>query len=110
MVTRPRLDDVWLVSLNPTEGAEMQKTRPCLIVSPDEMNRNLRTVLIAPMTTARRGYPTRVKVTFQGKRGEVALDQMRAVDQQRLSTKLGRISPVVARKVSSVLVEMFIRA
>jgi mRNA interferase MazF len=105
----PRLDEVWLVSLDPTQGAEIQKTRPCLIVSPDESNRHLRTVIIAPMTTVARPYPTRVALTFQGKQGQVALDQLRAVDRQRLFRKLGRISPKTAAAVSTVLVEKFAR-
>jgi mRNA interferase MazF len=103
------LDDVWLVSLDPTQGAEIQKTRPCLVVSPDESNRHLRTVIIAPMTTVERPYPTRVALTFQGKQGQVALDQLRAIDRQRLVRKLGRISPKTATAVSTVLVEMFTR-
>ena len=105
----PRLDEVWLVSLDPTQGAEIQKTRPCLVVSPDESNRHLRTVIIAPMTTVTRPYPTRVALTFQGKQGQVALDQLRAIDRQRLVRKLGRISPKAAAAVSTVLVEMFTR-
>lgn len=105
----PGLDEVWLVSLDPTQGAEIQKTRPCLVVSPDESNRHLRTVIIAPMTTVARPYPTRVALTFQGKQGQVALDQLRAVDRQRLVRKLGRISSKSAVAVSTVLVEMFTR-
>ena len=105
----PRLDEVWLVSLDPTQGAEIQKTRPCLVVSPDESNRHLRTVIIAPMTTVERPYPTRVVLTFQGKRGQVALDQLRAIDRQRLVRKLGKVSPKTATAVSAVLVEMFTR-
>jgi mRNA interferase MazF len=105
----PHLDEVWLVSLDPTEGAEIQKTRPCLVVSPDESNRYLRTVIIAPMTTVERPYPTRVALTFQGKHGQVALDQLRAIDRKRLVRKLGKITPKTATSVSSVLVEMFIR-
>ena len=105
----PRLDEVWLVSLDPRQGAEIQKTRPCLVVSPDESNRHLRTLIIAPMTTAVRPYPTRVAVTFQGKHGQVALDQLRAIDRQRLVRRLGRVSPKTAVAVSNVLVEMFTR-
>ncbi len=105
----PRLDEVWLVSLDPTRGAEMQKTRPCVVVSPDEMNRHLRTVIVAPMTTSERRYPTRVPLTFRGKPGEVALDQLRTVDRQRMLKKVGNISPRAAQTVSSVLVEMFAR-
>ena len=109
MVSHPRLDEVWLISLDPTQGSEIQKTRPCLVVSPDEINRPLRTVIIAPMTTSERPYPTRVAVTFQRKRGQVALDQIRAVDRQRLVRKLGSVSAKTARAVSAVLVEMFTR-
>ncbi len=105
----PRLDEVWLVSLDPTQGAEIQKTRPCLVVSPDEANRHLRTVIVAPMTTVVRPYPTRVALTFQGKQGQVALDQLRAIDRQRLVRKLGKISPKTAAAVSTLLVEMFTR-
>ncbi len=105
----PLLDEVWLVSLDPTQGAEIQKTRPGLVVSPDESNRHLRTVIIAPMTTVERPYPTRVALTFQGKRGQVALDQLRAIDRQRLVRKLGKISPKTAAAVSAVLIETFTR-
>ena len=103
----PSKDEVWLVSLDPTVGSEIQKTRPCVIVSPDVMNRHLRTLIIAPMTGAERPYPTRVPVIFHGKRGQVALDQIRAVDRQRLIRKLGTISSKTVEAVSSRLVEMF---
>jgi mRNA interferase MazF len=103
----PRLDEVWLVSLDPTRGSEIKKTRPCLVVSPDEMNQHLRTVIVAPMTTTDRPYPTRVGLTFQGKSGQVALDQIRAIDHDRLVQRLGTISPKTVQTVSSVLVEMF---
>ena len=109
MVSHPRLDEVWLMSLEHTQGSEIQKTRACLVVSPDEINRHLRTVIIAPMTTSERPYPTRVTVTFQSKRGQVALDQIRAVDRQRLVRKLGSVSAKTAQAVSGVLVEMFTR-
>ncbi len=105
----PLLDEIWLVSLDPTQGSQIHKTHPCLIVSPNEINRHLRTVIIAPLTTAERPYPTRVAVTFQGKRGQVALDQLRAVDRQRLLRRLGRVSPKTADAVSNVLLEMFAR-
>ena len=109
MVSHPRLDEVWLISLDPTQGPEIQKIRPCLVVSPDEINRHLRTVIIAPMTTSERPYPTRVTVTFQSKRGQVALDQLRAVDRQRLVRRLGSVSAKTAQAVSTLLVEMFTR-
>jgi len=103
----PQCDEVWLVSLDPTHSAEIRKTRPCLVISPDEMNRHLQTIIVAPMTTAVRPYPTRVPVRFQGKSGQAALDQLRAVDRQRLVRKLGKISRHTAGQTSSVLVEMF---
>jgi mRNA interferase MazF len=99
--------DVYLVSLDPTVGREIQKARPCLIISPDEMNRYIGTVIIAPMTTKGRGYPTRVACTFQGKRGQVVLDQIRTVDKSRLITRLGRIDGQTQTAVLSVLNEMF---
>ena len=105
----PRRDEVWLVSLDPTHGAEIQKTRPCLVVSPDEMNRYLQTVIVVPMTTTMRPYPTRVPLRFQGKSGQAALDQLRAVDRQRLVRKLGTVSPSSAEQASAVLLEMFSR-
>jgi len=100
--------EVHLVSLDPTVGHEIRKTRPCLIVSPDEMNRHIATVIVAPMTTRGRGYPTRVPVTFQGKRGEVVLDQLRTVDNKRLVKRLGKIHPTTAKRVLEVLQEMFL--
>lgn len=109
MSRAPRRDEVWLVSLDPTHGAEIRKTRPCLVVSPDEMNRHLQTVIVVPMTTTIRPYPTRVALRFQGKSGQAALDQLRAVDKQRLVRKLGMISPSAAQQASSVLLEMFSR-
>jgi mRNA interferase MazF len=105
----PRRDEVWRVSLDPTQGVEIQKTRPCLVVSPDEMNQHLRTVIIAPMTTVVRPYPTRVPIRFQGKRGQVVLDQLRAVDRQRLLRKLGTVTASTAQAVSTTLLEMFDR-
>jgi mRNA interferase MazF len=107
LVDPPCQDEVWLVSLDPTQGSEIQKTRPCLVVSPNEMNRHLRTVIIAPMTTIERSYPTRVSVTFQGKRGQIALDQIRAVDRLRLVKRLGTVSQRTARTVLTVLGEIF---
>ena len=107
MVTWPRRFDVWLVSLDPTLGSEIRKTRPCVVVSPDELNRNVRTVIIAPMTTASRSYPTRVRLRFAGKAGEIALDQIRAADRSRLVRKLGELPNATARSVCAVLVEMF---
>lgn len=105
----PLQDEVWLVSLDPTVGSEIQKTRPCLVISPDVMNSRLRTVIVAPMTSTERAYPSRVGVTFQKHRGQVVLDQVRTVDRQRFVRRLGIISSHSARAVSAVLVEMFAR-
>lgn len=99
--------DVYLVNLDPTLGHEIQKTRPSLIISPDEMNRHIGTVMIAPMTTKGRDYPTRVPVTFQKKNGQIVLDQIRTVDKRRLIQQLGKIDQRTAAKVLQVLNEMF---
>jgi mRNA interferase MazF len=99
--------DVHLVNLDPTIGSEIQKTRPCLIISPDEMNRFIRTVIVAPMTTKGTSYPTRVACKFQGKRGQVVLDQIRTVDKARLVRRLGKIDMQTQAEVLSVLGEMF---
>jgi mRNA interferase MazF len=98
---------VYLVTLDPAVGSEIRKTRTCLVVSPDEMNRHIRTVIIAPMTTSRKRYPTRVPCTFGGKSGEIVLDQLRTVDQSRLAKSLGNIDSPTARRVVSTLLEMF---
>ena len=99
--------DVYLVILDPTIGSEIKKTRPCVIISPDEMNRHVATMIVAPMTTKGRSYPTRVACTFQGKNGQVVLDQIRTVDKLRLARKLGRLKVETQREVLSVLTEMF---
>ena len=99
--------DVYLISLDPTVGSEIKKTRPCLVVSPDEMNRYINTVIVAPMTTKGRGYPTRVACKFQGKQGQIVLDQIRTVDKARLVKRLGKVDGQTQTKVSSVLGEMF---
>lgn len=99
--------EVYLVSLEPTKGSEIKKTRPCLIISPDEMNRHIDTVIVAPMTTKGRRYPTRVSVTFQGKVGQIVLDQIRTIDKSRLIRKLGLISKQTQNRVLLVLSEMF---
>ena len=99
--------DVYLVNLDPTIGSEIKKTRPCLIISPDEMNRWIRTVIVAPMTTKGQSYPTRVPCEFQGKEGQVVLDQIRTVDKSRLVQKLGRIDKATQREVVVTIAEMF---
>ena len=99
--------NVFLVRLDPTTGAETAKTRPCVVVSPDELNRAIATVIIAPMTTVRRGWPTRIVVAFQGKSGEIALDQIRAVDKSRLVKRLGKLDSATEDAVLDILGEMF---
>jgi mRNA interferase MazF len=99
--------EVYLVNLDPTVGYEIKKTRPCLIISPDEMNRHIRTVIVAPMTTKARPYPTRVMCRFEDKEGQVVLDQIRAVDKNRLIKKLGRLSKAERIEVLHTLAEMF---
>jgi len=99
--------DVFLVNLDPTIGHEIKKTRPCLIISPDEMNRFIATVIIAPMTSKGRDYPSRVDCTFQGVQGQIVLDQVRTVDKLRLVKRLGTISENAQEKVLQVLNEMF---
>ena len=99
--------EVYLVNLDPTVGSEIRKARPCLIISPDEMNRHIATVIVAPMTTKGRDYPTRVKCAFQGKTGQIVLDQIRTVDKVRLVQKLGRIDHGTQEGVLTVLAEIF---
>jgi mRNA interferase MazF len=101
--------EVHLVTLDPTRGAESRKTRPCLIVSPDEMNRHIRTVLIAPMTTGGPAYPTRVPVRLGGREARIVLDQLRTVDRDRLVESLGSVDEDVQVRALSVLQEMFAR-
>ncbi len=99
--------EVYLASLDPAVESEIEKTRPCLIVSPNEMNQYLRTVIVAPMSTKGRPYPTRVSCRFQGKDGQVVLDQIRTVDRTRLVRKLGRVHHTTTRAVLDLLQEMF---
>ena len=99
--------DVFLINLDPTVGSEIQKTRPCLIISPDEMNRHIRTVIVAPMTTAGKEYPTRVRCEFQRKKGQIVLDQVRTIDKSRLIKKIGTVDPQVQAEVISTLQSMF---
>jgi mRNA interferase MazF len=99
--------DVYLINLDPTVGSEIRKTRPCLVISPDEMNHFIRTVIVAPMTTKGAQYPTRVSCKFQGKQGQVVLDQIRTVDKARLVRRLGKVTEQTRAAVLSVLGEMF---
>jgi len=97
--------DVFLVNLDPTVGSEIRKSRPCVIVSPDEMNRHVRTVVVAPMTTAGRHYPTRIRTRFGGKEGLVVVDQLRTVDKARLAKRLGALNADEAAALLAVLGE-----
>jgi mRNA interferase MazF len=99
--------EVYLVNHDPTVGHEIKKSRPCLVISPDEMNRYISTVIVAPMTTKGRNYPTRVLCTFQGKEGQVVMDQIRTVDKSRLAKRLGKIDSETQAQVFSVLAELF---
>jgi mRNA interferase MazF len=106
-VTRVGRGDVFLVNLNPARGGEIRKTRPCVVVSPDELNAHLRTLIVAPLTTGGHSYPFRVACTFKGKSGHVVLDQIRTVDQERLVKRLGSLSYPVLGRALAVLREMF---
>ncbi len=107
MVASPQRFEVWLVNLDPTQGSEISKTRPCVVISPNELNRYLRTVVVAALTSSERSYPSRVACRFQGKTGQVALDHIRSVDKLRLVKKLGAISAATAREICSQLADMF---
>ena len=99
--------DVFLVALDPTLGHEIKKTRPCTVISPDEMNQHIGTIIIAPMTTQGHRYPTRVDCVFHGVEGQIVLDQIRTVDKMRLVKKLGRLAPATGDRVLDILSEMF---
>ena len=99
--------EVHLVRLDPTLGSEIQKTRPCVIVSPDELNAHLRTVIVAPMTTSGRAYPWRIRCRFQNRSGYIVLDQLRTVDRERLVKRLGAISATTLADALGGLQEMF---
>lgn len=105
----PRRGDVFLVDLDPTRGAEIKKTRPAVVVSPDELNRHLRTVIIAPLTSAAHPYPFRVPCRFAGKTWQIVTDQLRTVDRERLVRSLGRIGPATLEHLLDTLREMFTR-
>ena len=108
MVETPQRYEIWLLAPEPARGAESRAPRPAVIVSPDEMNRHVRAVIIAPMTTAARAYPTRVPVHFEGKDGQIALDQIRTVDRAALVRRAGVLPVATAREVAGVLVELFV--
>lgn len=106
-VGRVARGDVFLANLKPTRGGEIRKTRPCVVVSPDDLNAHLRTFIVAPLTTGGYSYPFRVACTFGGRSGHVVLDQLRTVDRERLVKRLGALTPFVLRRALSVLCEMF---
>jgi mRNA interferase MazF len=99
--------DVYLINLDPTIGSEIQKTRPCVVISPDEMNRHIHTVIVAPLTTAGKEYPTRIPCEFMKKKGYIVLDQVRTIDKERLIKNLGSLDPETQLKVNSVLQRLF---
>ena len=99
--------DIYLVALNPTRGSEIKKTRPCVVVSPDELNAHLRTFIVAPLTTGGHPYPFRVRCSFDGKDGYVVADQLRAVDRERLVRRLGSLSETTLNELLAVLQAMF---
>ena len=99
---------IYLVNLEPAIGHEIKKTRPCVIISPDEMNQHISTVIIAPMTTKSHAYPTRVPLTFKGKKGWIVLDQIRTVDKRRVIKKVGKISPNKIAEIKNVINEMLV--
>jgi mRNA interferase MazF len=107
VVRVPSRGEVFLVELDPARGSEIRKTRPCVVISPDELNHHLRTIIVAPLTTGSHPYPYRVACRFAGKSGHVVLDQVRTVDHERLRKRLGTVSPATLRSVLRVLAEMF---
>lgn len=100
--------EVFLVDLDPTKGHEIQKTRPCLIISPNEMNHSISTVIIAPMTTKSHPYPTRIEIDFNKKKGWIVLDQIRTIDKTRLIKKMGKIEKKQIKQVKDILKEMLV--
>jgi len=99
--------EVYLVNLDPTIGSEIKKTKPCVIVSPNEMNENISTIIIAPLTSTQRNYPTRINCRVQGKEGQIVLDQIRTVDKKRLIKKIDTINKRTRLKLHKVINEMF---
>lgn len=107
MVKRVKRFEVWLIELDPTKGSEIKKTRPCVVVSPDAVNKYLNTVTVVPLTSVLRGYPTRVNCIFQGKEGQAMVDQIRALDKTRLKKKLGVMGPQYCELICDVIVEAY---
>jgi mRNA interferase MazF len=103
----PARGEVHLVALDPTKGSEIRKTRPCVVVSPNELNQHLRTLVVVPMTTSGHAYPWRVPCRVQRRQGFVAVDQIRTIDRERLVGRIGKLAPATVREVLRVLQEMF---
>lgn len=99
--------DIWLVKLNPTVGSEVNKTRPCMVISPDEVNKHLKTVTVIPLTSTIKDYPTRINCVFQNKNGQLVIDQIRSVDKKRLIKKLGTMNKETSIKTCEIITEMF---
>jgi len=99
---------VYLINLDPTIGHEIKKTRPCIVISPNEMNNAIQTIIIAPMTTKSHNYPTRIQLTFQKKKGFIVLDQIRTIDKKRIVLELGKINNNIISEIKSILQEMLI--
>jgi mRNA interferase MazF len=101
--------DVYWVTLDPTMGSEIKKTRPCVIISPDELNRPLSTVLVAPLTSAFKSYPFRVNCTVQGKAGSIAIDQIRCIDKSRLTSKISQLPDNISKELKKIIYEMLVK-
>jgi mRNA interferase MazF len=100
--------DIFLINLDPTIGHEIKKTRPCVLISPNEMNENIKTIIIAPMTTKSHEYPTRIKITFNGTVGWVVLDQIRAIDKKRIIKRLGKLNSKKIEEIKKIINEMLV--
>jgi mRNA interferase MazF len=107
VVARPRRGEVYLISLDPTRGREIRKARPCVVVSPDELNEHLQTLLVAPLTAGSHPYPFRIPCRFQKRNGYIVLDQIRAIDNSRLARRLGKLSSATLTRLLGTLQEMF---
>lgn len=100
--------EIYVINLDPTIGHEIKKKRPCVVISPDEMNRNIHTIIIAPMTTKSHDYPTRIQFTFQDKQNWIVLDQIRSLDKARFVKKIGRLDDITIQKLKNVIKEMLV--
>jgi mRNA interferase MazF len=101
--------EIYLVNLEPTIGHEIQKTRPCVVISPDEMNEHIETIIIVPMTTKSHNYPTRIEINFQNKTGWIVLDQIRTVGKKRLIRKIGELEKSTITEIKNIIMEMLVK-